>query len=407
MDWQEHTFVFIGGLHRSGTTLLARCMAEHPRVSGFAGTGATEDEGQHLQTVYRAANEYGGPGRFGFDPDAHLTETSPLVSDESRRLLVEQWGPHWDMSRPVLVEKSPPNLIRTRFLQALFPGSRMIVVIRHPIAVAGATRQFGRARRTWKRMSYTSLIEHWLRCHELLMEDASQIENLLVMRYEEFVFDPDRRLAEVFQFAGVEPLPSGLEVRGGINEGYFRRWQLARRGPATRHRHRHRGRDARGPGGALRLQPQAAGAPDAAGAGRLMPRERGSANDNYSRLPAPVIAAGRETLTGWRMLTASRRPLPDYLIIGAQRSGTTSLYNYLLAHPQVMPAVPSKGVHYFDMHADRSLRWYRAHFPSEAQRRRRQGADGARAVTGEAQSLLRFSSARAGPGGGGCCLTRA
>ena len=39
------------------------------------------------------------------------------------------------MSEPVLVEKSPPNLVRTRFLQALFPDARQIVVTRHPIAV--------------------------------------------------------------------------------------------------------------------------------------------------------------------------------------------------------------------------------------------------------------------------------
>ena len=54
-----------------------------------------------------------------------------------------------------------------------------------------------------------------------------------------------------------------------------------------------------------------------------MPRERGAANDNYSRLPAPAITAAREALIGWRMLTAARRPLPDFLILGAQRSGTT------------------------------------------------------------------------------------
>ena len=121
-----------------------------------------------------------------------------------------------------------------------------------------------------------------------------------------------------------------------------------------------------------------------------MPRERGSANDNYSRLPAPVITAGREALTGWHMLSASRRPLPEFLIIGAQRSGTTSLYRYLLEHPQVMPAIPSKGVHYFDKHADRSLRWYRAHFPTEAARRQREREFGAPIVTGEGSPYYLF-----------------
>ena len=41
---EGHKPVFLAGLHRSGTTLLARLLASHPEVSGFSGTGVPADE---------------------------------------------------------------------------------------------------------------------------------------------------------------------------------------------------------------------------------------------------------------------------------------------------------------------------------------------------------------------------
>jgi len=65
----------------------------------------------------------------------------------------------------------------------------------------------------------------------------------------------------------------------------------------------------------------------------------------------------------WRLRTAAFRVLPDFLILGAQKAGTTSLHRYLEEHPCVLrPA--TKEVHYFDLKYDRGLDWYRAHFPT-------------------------------------------
>jgi hypothetical protein len=78
--------------------------------------------------------------------------------------------------------------------------------------------------------------------------------------------------------------------------------------------------------------------------------------------PRAKRAAHAMSVTVGRV-TAPLRMLPSFLIVGAQRCGTTSMYRALGAHPAVRKAVLHKGVHYFDLNYDRGIAWYRAHFP--------------------------------------------
>ena len=84
---------------------------------------------------------------------------------------------------------------------------------------------------------------------------------------------------------------------------------------------------------------------------------------------APLRPLLRRLRTGYRTLTAPLRALPSALIIGTQKGGTTSLFNYLAQHPDVLPPV-AKEPHYFDLYYARGPRWYRGRFPYEHQLRR-------------------------------------
>jgi hypothetical protein len=83
----------------------------------------------------------------------------------------------------------------------------------------------------------------------------------------------------------------------------------------------------------------------------------------------------------YQRLTWRRRALPDFLIIGAMRAGTTSLYHLLVQHPQVVRAV-TKEVHFFDLNFGRGANWYRAHF--------RRKTSGPQPLTGESSPYYLF-----------------
>lgn len=105
--------------------------------------------------------------------------------------------------------------------------------------------------------------------------------------------------------------------------------------------------------------------------------------------PRPAQLVVRSAVRSWGKGTARRRPLPDYLIIGAKKGGTSSLTNWLLQHPDNLRMFPSfqplKSPHFFDINFHEGVDWYRGHFPDRRVRAANPGA-----VVGEASPYYMF-----------------
>lgn len=95
----------------------------------------------------------------------------------------------------------------------------------------------------------------------------------------------------------------------------------------------------------------------------------------------PVRPVQERVLAG--ILRVNPGALPDFLIVGAQKAGTSSLFAALCSHPSIRSSL-RKEVHYFDLRRDsHALSWYRGHFPPR-------GLRGPDTLTGEASPSYMF-----------------
>ena len=108
------------------------------------------------------------------------------------------------------------------------------------------------------------------------------------------------------------------------------------------------------------------------------------------RAPQPLKRLGRRATRAVGERTSGARMLPSFLLAGAQRCGTTSLFRALIAHPAVLPAVYHKGVNYFDVNHDKGWRWYRGHFPVAATARLRSARAGEAVQTFDASGYYLY-----------------
>ncbi len=223
---QQHDFVFIGGPHRGGTTLLWRLIARHPTTASFAESTDTDyGEGAFLQTalptfgIGGVANPLqptdGGLGQYAFSPSSHLTEEHPLNSARTATRLLSDWGYHWNLSKPALLEKTPTNMLTSRLLQALLAPARSVrflFVSRHPIAVSLAHRRWP----SCAQLGIRRLLLHWIVSHRILAADLPRLQHGVSLRYEDLARRPRscrRLLLAWLQLP--EPAPEARHTGGG------------------------------------------------------------------------------------------------------------------------------------------------------------------------------------------------
>lgn len=110
--------------------------------------------------------------------------------------------------------------------------------------------------------------------------------------------------------------------------------------------------------------------------------------DLKARSPRWLLDTADRTTRTIALATAVDRPVPDFVIAGTKRGGTTSLFNYLLQHPGLLGTYPAsrgrKSTDFFFADSTESSRWYRSHFHSETYRRLRRRSLGYRPLGFEA-----------------------
>ncbi|VEP14170.1 Sulfotransferase [Hyella patelloides LEGE 07179] len=83
------------------------------------------------------------------------------------------------------------------------------------------------------------------------------------------------------------------------------------------------------------------------------------------------------------------RVLPDFMIVGAQKAGTTSLFHYLKQHPQIIDSNPSE-VHFFDYKYQKGLLLYKSYFPTKIEIEQQQNNLNRKVITGETSPSYLF-----------------
>jgi hypothetical protein len=142
----------------------------------------------------------------------HLTRQLPLPAEagcprvwterlDVFRLTDHDWLQHAEPPwRRFLVEKSPADSIRALWLQAVFPDSWFIAIVRSGYAVAEGVR---------RREGYPleRCARHWSVANRLMLEDAERLRRFLLIRYEDLIVAPAGVARAMGDFLGVDPGP--------------------------------------------------------------------------------------------------------------------------------------------------------------------------------------------------------
>lgn len=186
LQLERSSWLFIVGVTNSGTTILARLLEQHAEIHGLP------KEGQFLTRALPRPDDFGDGRLWAIHPQRYRwTETDDPAP--ARRSMFD-WSWHYAAGPGIHLEKSPPNLLRMRWLQAHFVPARFIVLTRNPYAVCEGIR------RRRPDCTIEQAAQQWVRAHEIMFEDLPHIEHVERLTYETVCAEPLQALRTLEQF---------------------------------------------------------------------------------------------------------------------------------------------------------------------------------------------------------------
>jgi len=226
---ESEDIVFIIGMHRSGTTLLSKLIDR----SGYK-TGFNKEENNEptylIKKNDQLLNAAGCNWENPFDFQSYITEQNLSVSSAwlKRQLLkinsIELWGGDWFRLRSSLrtgadkwLLKDPRLSITFPVWANLFPNAKILHIKRHGVDVAESLRV--RANKLYPSTNNIKKLPRGLRVRELqhglklwdyyesscdrIVQNASDKEMCLSIRYEDLLLDTDETVRKISGFLGV------------------------------------------------------------------------------------------------------------------------------------------------------------------------------------------------------------
>jgi len=193
-------YVFVMAPPYSGSTVLFRLLETSPHVSALPGEGQFLPE---VRDTMRAAP---------WDRTRELPWAQIRVA----------WKKYWNGSKPLLLEKSPPNMMRAKAIEAAFDPAYFIVMMRAPYAhIEGLARRahvppMDLSKNAGRAQAMARAAELWLTFAEAQRETIAKRQNVVWITYEQLTQDAGGAAAKLQEFLP-ELGPLDTEARFGVH----------------------------------------------------------------------------------------------------------------------------------------------------------------------------------------------
>ncbi len=191
--------IFIGGVPRSGTTLIQRTLDAHPKITG----GPEFDHLVEVVRLFEIINKGTYTGRLQY-----FFSTNKLkIIFQHLILNLLNSNEYKDSKITCISEKTPRNIFAFKLLQEIFPKAKFICTVRDPRAIVfsmiNVRKKMRLSTNRYSRLGSSTIID-CIMVHKYLKMACTIKTNIYFLNYDKLLQSPQKQLEDLFLYLNIE-----------------------------------------------------------------------------------------------------------------------------------------------------------------------------------------------------------